>query len=261
MPGESMPPEPVPAANEVPAQEPEPASPAEPSQPAVAEYGAAPADAVQPADLPDPGAWAQPGPPDTPLDPAAVTGPPWPRLVAATGAYTPPRLARWPIIAGVLLFAGWIAAVVAVRVGVSSPSSGYVVTASDAHFTATFPARPQHAARTVGTTSVIAYITTLSSEAVGVSYITLPASASFSLDGAVNGEASSLPGATVISRNSLTYLGQPAEDATITFSAGSAEFRIVRLGSSAYVLEGLGSSASSFAHDYNVLIDSFRPLP
>ena len=44
MPGESMPPERVPAANDMPAQEPEPASPAEPSRPAVAEYGAAPAD-------------------------------------------------------------------------------------------------------------------------------------------------------------------------------------------------------------------------
>jgi len=261
MSGESMPPEPVPAANDVPVQEPEPASPAEPSQPAVAEYGAAPADTVPPADFPDPGGWAQPGPPDTPLDPAAVTGPPWPRLVAATGAYTPPRLARWPIIVGVLLFAGWIAAVVTVRIGVGSSSSGYVVTASDAHFTATFPARPQHATRTVGTTSVIAYITTRSNDAVGVTYIALPVSASFSLDGAVNGEASSLPGAKVVSRNSLNYLGQPAEDATMTFSAGSVEVRIVRFGSSAYVLEGFGSTASSFAHDYNALIDSFRPLP
>jgi hypothetical protein len=148
-----------------------------------------------------------------------------------------------------------------VRIGVGSPSSGYVVTASDAHFTATFPARPQHATRTVGSSSVIAYITTLSNDAVGVTYITLPASASFSLDGAVNGEASSLPGAEVVSRNSLSYLGQPAEDATMTFSAGSVEVRIVRFGSSAYVLEGLGSTASSFAHDYSVLIDSFRPLP
>jgi hypothetical protein len=261
MAGESMPPEPVSAANDMPAQEPESAGPAEPSQPAVAEYGAAPADAVQHADFPDPGAWAQPGPPDTPLDPSAVTGPPWPRLVATAGAYTPPRLARWPIIVGVVLFAGWIAVVVAIRAGAFSSSSGYSVTASDGRFTATFPARPQHAARTVGTATVIAYVTTLPSDAVGVTYIGVPASASFSLDGAVNGEASSLPGANVVSRNSLTYLGQPAEDATITFSAGVAEVRIVRFGSSAYVLEGFGSSASSFAHDYNVLIDSFRPLP
>jgi hypothetical protein len=32
-------------------------------------------------------------------DPAAVSGPPWPILVAA-GGYTPPRLIRWPIVAG-----------------------------------------------------------------------------------------------------------------------------------------------------------------
>jgi hypothetical protein len=96
---------------------------------------------------------------------------------------------------------------------------------------------------------------------LGVTYVGVPASTSFSLDGAVNGEASSLPGANVVSRSSLTYLGQPAENATISFSAGFAEVRIVRFGSSAFVLEGFGSSASSFAHDYNVLIDSFRPFP
>jgi len=180
--------------------------------------------------------------------------------VAADGAYTPPRLARWPIVVGILLFAGWIAALVAVPAAVSSPSSGYVLTASDAHFTATFPARPHRAARAVGTATVIAYTTTLPDHAVGVTSVALPASASFSLDGGINGFAASLPGAKIVSRNSFTYLGQPAEDATISSSAGLAQVRVVRFGSSAYVLQAFGPSASSYAHDYNILLDSFRPL-
>src|SRR5690242_395220 len=86
------------------------------------------------------GAEVPPGAPGTLPDPAAITGPLWPRLVAADGTYTPPRLARWPIVVGILLFAGWVAALVIVPATVSSPSSGYALAASDAHFTATFPA-------------------------------------------------------------------------------------------------------------------------
>jgi hypothetical protein len=272
MPGEFMPPEPVPTGNDGPAREPEAASPPGPSPPVVPAPGAPPAHARQPADIPGParavgaiapadqGAWAPPGPLGAPLDPAAVIGPPWPRLVAADGAYTPPRLARWPIVVGILLFAGWIAALVAVPAAVSSPSSAYVLTAGDAHFTATFPAWPHRAARAVGTATVIVYTAALPDHAVGVTYVALPASASFSLDGGINGTAASLPGGKIVSRSSLTYLGQPAEDATISSSVGFAQVRVVRFGSSAYVLEGFGSSASSFAHDYTALLDSFRPL-
>ena len=271
MPGEFMPPEPVPAGNDGPAQEPETAGPPQPFPPVVSAPGAPPAGAAQPADipdtaravgataLPDQGAGAPPSPPGAPLDPAAITGPPWPRLVAADGAYTPPRLARWPIVMGILLFAGWIAALVAVP-AVGRSSSGYVLTASDAHFTATFPARPHRAARAVGTATVIAYTTSLPDHAVGVTSVALPASASFSLDGGINGFAASLPSAKIVSRNSLTYLGQPAEDATITSSDGFAHIRVVRFGSSAYALQAFGPSASSYAHDYNILLDSFRPL-
>lgn len=271
MPGEFMPSEPVPARNDGPAQEPEAAGPPEPSPPAVPAPGAPPAGAGQATDVLDPAgavgatasadqaAWAPPGPLGAPLDPAAITGPPWPRLVAAEGTYTPPKLARWPIVVGILLFAGWIAALIAVPNTVSSLSPGYVLTASDAHFTATFPARPQRAARAVGNATVILYITTLPDHAVGVNYIAIPPSASFNLDGAINGAAKSLRG-EIVSRNSLTYLGQPAEDATISSSAGSAQVRVVAFGSSAYVLQGLGPSASSYAHDYKILLDSFRPL-
>jgi hypothetical protein len=39
-----------------------------------------------------------------PPDPAAVGGPPWPALVAV-GHYVPPRMIRWPVVAGFLLVA------------------------------------------------------------------------------------------------------------------------------------------------------------
>jgi len=306
MPGEFIPPEPVPAGNEGAAREPEAAGPPEPSPPTVPAPGTAPADAGAPpaapetapadagtapadAGAPPPGAWAPPpgagapaevhdstrevgaiaptdqgaevppGAPGVPPDPAAITGPPWPRLVAADGSYTPPRLARWPIVVGILLFAGWVATLVIVPATVSSPNSGYALVASDAHFTATFPARPHRAARAVGTTTVIAYTTALPNHAVGVTYVALPPSASFSLNAGINGAAQSLPGARIVSRNSLNYLGQPAEDATISSSAGLAQVRVVRFGSSAYVLQAFGPSAASYAHDYNILLDTFRP--
>jgi hypothetical protein len=225
MPGEFMPPEPV-------------------------------TDAIAPTEQ---GAWVPPGALGAPLDPAAVTGPPWPRLVAADGAYTPPRLAHWPIVVGTLLFVCWVAALVVIPV-VTSSSPGYVLAASDAHFTATFPARPHRAASVVGAATVIAYTTALSDHAVGVTYVALPPSASFSLDGAITGAAKSLPGAKIVSRNTLSYLGQPAEDATISSSAGLAQVRVVRFGSSAYVFQSFGRSASSYTDDYNTLLDSFRPL-
>src|SRR5215471_16382169 len=271
MPGEFMPPEPVSARNDGPAQEPETAGPPQPSPPVVSAPEAPPAGTGQPADIADPartvgataptdqGAGAPPSPPGALPDPAAITGPPWPRLVAADDSYTPPRLARWPIVVGILLFAGWVAALVIASAVASSPSSGYALAASDAHFTATFPARPQRAARAAGAATVIAYTTALRSHAVGVTYVALPPSASFSLNAAVNGAAQSLPGAKIVSQNSLNYLGQPAEDATISSSAGLAQVRVVKFGSSAYVLQAFGSSASSYAHDYNILLGSFRP--
>lgn len=284
MPGEYIPPEPPSARNDLPGQEPEVASPPGPSQPVGPLPGAPPAGANQtirpePAQGAGPaatqgaiapaavGAGAPPSPPGTPLDPAAVTGPPWPRLVAADGAYTPPRLVRWPIVVGILLFAGWIAAAVALGAAstsspTSSPSSAfpYVLTAGDAHFTATFPSKPQRVVNTVGTTSVIVYVAPVSGHGVAVTHFSVPAASPVSLNAAINGVAANRPGGKVVSRRMLTYLGQPAEDAVISFSGGVVHIMFVRFGSSVYSLEGVGSTASSFAHDYTVLLASFRPL-
>ena len=282
MSGQTMPPQPLPAGNDRSAQQPQAGSRPGPFQATPAGDGraitsglaedATPAGAggsMTPAGV-DGG--APPAPPGTVLDPAAVTGPPWPRLVAPAGGYTPPRLIRWPIVVGTVLLACWIAASVAVRAipasrpgsaASSSPSSAaaYVLTAHDAHFTATFPGKPQRRAQAVGATKIIGYLVGASSHAVGVTYVPLPASASFSLNGDINGTAASLPAGKVTSRRALTYLGQPAEDATISSSAGFGQVRVVRFGSAAYVLEGFGDTPASFAHDYKVLLDTFTPHP
>lgn len=242
--------------------------PAEDAAPAGAGGGMAPAGA---------GMWPPLGPPRAPLDPAAVTGPPWPRLVAADGTYTPPRLIRWPIVVGIVLFAGWLAAAVVLRAApvslpsptvasppsqatsAPSPAAAYVLTAGDAHFTATFPARPQRTTKNLGTITVIAYLAQFPSHAVGVTYLALPASASFSLNRGIDGIAATLPAGKVISRRTLTYRGRHAEDATISSSSGVMQVRALMFGSSAYILEGAGNTPASFAHDYKVLLDTFRP--
>jgi hypothetical protein len=174
--------------------------------------------------------WGPPHQADPPLDPAAATGPPWPRLVASGGVYTPPRLVRWPIVLGALLFAWWIASSVVARVGSTSnsPSSAppYVFTASDAQFTATFPGQPQRTEKTLGTTTLIFYQSTLSDHAVGVGYLAVPASGTFSLDGGVTGAATGA-GGKVLSRTSLpTRAKQPRTASSPSqaafFSSGSS---------------------------------------
>ena len=69
-----------------------------------------------------------------------------------------------------------------------------------------------------------------------------------------------LPGGEVFSRHSITYHGHPAEDAVISVLGDPGQIRIVAFGSFAYIFEGFGSTAASFAHDYKVLLDSFRLL-
>ena len=206
---------------------------------------------------------APPSPPGIPPDPAAATGPPWPRLIAPGVAHSPPRMARWPIVAGIVLVAGWIAATAGLH-AVSAPSprpaSGYLLTASDAHFAATFPRKPLRIEKTAGTTTVIVYLADLPDYGVEIIRAPVPASGSFSLDRAVNVAASALPGGRVVSRHSITYHGQPAEDAVISVLGDPGQIRIVAFGSSAYIFEGFGSTAASFAHDYEVLLDSFRLL-
>jgi len=133
-----------------------------------------------------------------------------------------------------------------------------VLTARGAHFRATFPGKPHRIEKSLGAIPVISYTAALPDHAVAVTYFRLPASASFSLDGAITGMASSMSGGKVVSRRSLTYRGQPAEDAVISVSGGSGRVRVVRFGSSAHILDGFGNAAASFAHDYRILLRSFH---
>jgi hypothetical protein len=206
---------------------------------------------------------APPSPPGISPDPAAPTGPPRLRLIASGDAHTPPRIARWLIVAGIVLFAGWIATTVGLHAASApspSPASGYLLTASDAHFTATFPRKPLRIEKTAGTTAIIVYLADLPDHGVEIIRAPVPTSGSFSLDRAVNVTASALPGGEVISRHSTTYHGQPAEDAVISVLGDPGQIRVVAFGSSAYIFEGFGSTAASFVHDYMALLDSFRLL-
>ena len=211
-----------------------------------------------------------PGSPGAPSDPAAATGSPWPRLPVARCAGTAGRLPRWVIAAGIVLLACSIAATVIARaVASSSPSSspsprpaaGYLLTARDAHFTALFPGKPLRIEKTAGTTTVIVYLADLPGYAVGIICAPVPASGLVRLDRAVNVAASALPGGEVISRHRLTYHGQPAEDAAISVLGEPGQIRVVVFGSSAYLFEGFGPTAASFAHDYKTLLDTFTPHP
>jgi hypothetical protein len=206
---------------------------------------------------------ARPSPPGIPPDPAVAAGPPWRRLAAPCHAHTPPRMARWLIVAGIVLCAGWIAVTVAphpVSRPPPRPASGYLLTASDAHFTATFPRKPLRIEKTTGTTSVIVYLADLADHSVAIICAPVPARGSFSLNGAVNVAASAFPGGKVLSRHAITYHGQPAEDAVVLVLGDPGQIRVVAFGSSAYIFAGFGSTVASFAHDYQVLLDTFRLL-
>jgi hypothetical protein len=205
-----------------------------------------------------------PSPPATTSDPAAATGSPWPRLAAARGVRTARRLPRWITVAGIVLLAGSIAATVITRaVSPSSPRppAGYLLAAHDAHFTALFPRRPLRIEKTAGTTTVIVYLADLPGHAVGIICAPVPASGRVRLDRAVTVAATALPGGDVVSRHRLTYHGQPAEDAAITVLGEPGQIRVVVFGSSAYLFEGFGATAASFARDYQILLDTFTPHP
>jgi len=208
-----------------------------------------------------PSHWPPPAPPPPP-HPRGVTGAPWPPQVAAPGSgYRPPRFIRWPIVIGVILFAAQIAFFVrAGSTSSSTPSAApYVLTATDAGFTATFPGKPQRIEKTVASGPVVLYISSRSDETVGVAFFQVTSASGFSLDGAIDGAATSLTNGKVVSRSTVTYHGQPAEDGVISFSGGVGNVRAVVIGSAAYLFEGFASSASDFARDYGVLLATFTP--
>jgi hypothetical protein len=171
-------------------------------------------------------------------------------------------LIRWPIVVGAILFAVSIAQNAVRFSSTSSPvksAAPYALTARNAGFTGTFPGKPQRIQKTVQSVPIVLYISSLSDEAVGVAYFPLSAQTTFNLDGAVAGAAASEANGKVVSRTTVRYQGQPAEDAVISFSGGVGNVRAVVIDGAGYLFEGFGPSASSFAKDYNVLLDTFSP--
>jgi hypothetical protein len=67
----------------------------------------------------------------------------------------------------------------------AAPAPGYLLTASDAHFTTLFPRKPLHIEKTTGTTTIIIYVADLPGHDVGIICAPVPASGSISLDRAV----------------------------------------------------------------------------
>lgn len=57
---------------------------------------------------PDMSLWDPPLPVDRTPDPGEVTGPPWPRLVAASGSYRPPRMLRWPVVVAIVIYSVYL---------------------------------------------------------------------------------------------------------------------------------------------------------
>jgi hypothetical protein len=194
------------------------------------------------------------------FDPAAATDPPWPWPVAAEARYTPPRLLRWPIAVGSVLLAFVITGSVLRAInGPPLPTyrAPYTFTANDAHFTATFPGKPHRSEQTAGSTSVVLYHSDLANHSVAISYLALPAGATFDLQAGVTGAAEGMHG-SLLSQTSVRYHDQPAEDGVVSVShAAVAEVRVVVFGSSVYLFEAAGSSVSTFTEDYKRLLDSF----
>jgi hypothetical protein len=232
----------------------EPPSPTDPYSPPDEAFEAAPPPSWLP---PQDHAGGYATPDDTP-DPAEVTGPPWPRLVASTVSYTPPRLPRWPIILSVVLLvlqnispALWNGSTD------QSSASPYSFSASDAHFSATFPGKPRR--RVVsgnGARTIIYSARPTGASAIQVQYFSVPKTSTFDLRNAPASYAAS-GGGVLVSRHALTYQGRPAEDATLSFSDGTGHIRAFEIGSSAYLLVGLGSTTASYLGYYRTLLDTF----
>ena len=158
-------------------------------------------------------------------------------------------------MAGIVLLAGSIAATVIARAVSSSaprPAPGYLLAAHDAHFTALFPRKPLRIEKTAGATTVIVYLDDLPGYAVGIICAPVPASGLVRLDHAVNVAASALPGGKW-----FPATGSPTTDSPP--KTPPYPRRGVRL--SAYIFEGFGATAASFAHDYTILLDTFTPRP
>ena len=141
--------------------------------------------------------------------------------------------------------------------------------AQDAGFSAEFPVEPQRTEQPLQTAGVslqqIIYVATTADEVVGAGGAIVPVTPTgkalqAGLDGAVNGAATKLSG-TVVSRNTLTYVGVEAEDGVVTTtSSGVIRVRVLFKARRIYVLLGITEKTDTPHPDYDRLLATFQTL-
>jgi hypothetical protein len=144
--------------------------------------------------------------------------------------------------------------------------SPYVAT--DAGFSAVFPATPQRQMQPIVQAGVNAtmtlYIAATNNEQVAVAFEQLPlapqgAAIQGGLDAGVAGSATNVNG-QLISKAPAQFLGQPAEDAVIQAKGAVVHERLVFIGTKLYVLEGITSSLDAKHPAYDKLLATFKTL-
>jgi hypothetical protein len=151
--------------------------------------------------------------------------------------------------------------------GGSTPSpSTTPFTATDAGFSAVFPATPKRSTQNIDQpgikTTMTLYLATTNDEQIGVAEEQLPnapqgPAIQAGLDGGIEGSAKSSNG-TILSRSNTTFLGQPAEDAVIQTQGAAVHERLVFIGSKLFVLEGITRTATDKHPDYDRLLATFK---
>lgn len=124
-------------------------------------------------------------------------------------------------------------------------------------FTAVFPGEPKRttqdttAADGSTITAVLFDSYAPSGEEVAAACETLPAGQDpqTTLDNAISGSAGNVPSGQVSSKNNLTWLGSPAEDAVISSSDGTISERVVFVGNTLYIITGVPKNGDHSGYD------------
>lgn len=140
--------------------------------------------------------------------------------------------------------------------------------ATDAGFSAVFPATPERTNQNINQTGInvtmTLYLATTNDEQVAVAYEPLPVAPQSGaiqagLDAGVAGSAKNVNG-QVVSKAQVQFLGQPAEDAVIQAQGTVVRERIVFIGSKLYVLEGITKSVDTKHPAYDTLLATFKTI-
>lgn len=140
--------------------------------------------------------------------------------------------------------------------------------ATDAGFSAVFPATPQRQTQNINetgiSTTMTLFLATTNDEQVAVAYEPLPApplsgEIQSRLEAGATGSASKLNG-QIVSKSQTQFLGQPAEDAVIQAQGTIVRERLFFSGRNLYVLEGITSSPDAKHPAYDKLLATFKTI-